>query len=225
MSSPRSRAARARSATPTRARPASLGIARSRSATRYVAPDGRGRGQGRRRVSTRVDGPRRHDIAIDVDRTPPRRAPTRSSWSSYQIACPKYDDAGQGRPGQGVPDLRRQRGGPAGRGAGGRLRAADRRAAHADRRRRSPTITAGGLTRSTAGESGPSGRLGPPGRRPVHVLRATTTTTEHDRRRDRPAAPRPRRRPAPVGDRVFAGAGPGRRRPDPASSWPASRSS
>ena len=98
------RAARARSATPTRARPATSAWRRSRSATR---------------TSPRRPRPRPRSLDESHARRRPRRRQLRLRRStatttaagvypivlvSYQIACPKYSDAGRhGRPGQGLP--------------------------------------------------------------------------------------------------------------------------
>ena len=122
-SSPPSPAATAPSATPTRARSATCRSSRSRSAR-----------------STSPRPPRAPPRSSRPPR-PPRVAPT-STWPStstattteagaypvvllsYLIACQTYEDAGRGRPGQGLPVLHRVRRGPAGRLGGGRLRAA-----------------------------------------------------------------------------------------------------
>ena len=80
---------------------------------RVRRPVRRGGRQGRRGLPARR-GPRRHRHGHrHRPHHRPSRAPTRWCWSSYLIACPTYDDQADGRPGQGLPDLRRQRDGQA----------------------------------------------------------------------------------------------------------------
>ena len=100
---PRSRAARAPSATPTRARPATSASPRSRSATEFDAPSRRGCRARCVAASPRVEGRGDDDMAIDVDRTTTEAGAYPLLLASYLIACPTYDDAGHGRPGQGLP--------------------------------------------------------------------------------------------------------------------------
>ena len=71
-------------------------------------------------------------FAFDLDRTTTAAGTYPIVLVSYQIACSKYADAAQADLVKGFLDLHDQRRRPAGRGAGRRLRAAERRAAHAD---------------------------------------------------------------------------------------------
>ena len=64
-----------------------------------------------------------NDMAVKIDRTTTAAGAYPLMLTSYLIACPTYDER-QGRPGQGLPHLRRQRRGPAGRGRQRRLGAA-----------------------------------------------------------------------------------------------------
>ncbi len=46
-------------------------------------------------------------MAVDLDRTTTEAGAYPVVLLSYLIACQTYDDAGRGRPGQGLPHLRR----------------------------------------------------------------------------------------------------------------------
>ena len=103
---PRSRPARAPSATPTRARPATSAIAAIKVGEEFVAPTAEGAAKVVA-VSPRVEGRGANDMAIEVDRTTTESGAYPLILLSYLIACPTYDDAERGRPGQGLPRLHR----------------------------------------------------------------------------------------------------------------------
>ena len=63
-----------------------------------------------------------NDMAVKIDRTTTAHGAYPLMLTSYLIACPTYD-AAKADAGQGLPDLRGQRRGPAGGGRQRRLRA------------------------------------------------------------------------------------------------------
>ena len=78
------------------------------------------------RDDTRADG----DIVIKVDRTTTESGAYPAILVSYLVVCNTYDTPGQGRPDQGLRDLRHQRRRSVERRHGGRLRADLGRAPH-----------------------------------------------------------------------------------------------
>ncbi len=76
-----------------------------------------------------------YDYAIDIARDTTEAGSYPIILVSYHLACTDLRGPGDRRRGQGVPVLRRQRGGPAGRRRGGRLRTDLRRRPHQGRGR------------------------------------------------------------------------------------------
>ena len=220
-SSPRSATARARSATPTRARPATSARPPSRSASDYVGAERRGCLGRARRVDARSQGrDAATDLAIDVNRTSTdRRASTRSSWSRTRWSAPPTTSQDTADLVKAFGVVRDQRGGPERRRQRRRLRSDHRRPARAgpggdrhDHRQVAPRRPV---------DARPHER--PPGpdlvTRPASVRGQRLMTTD-----DRRSAPT-RLRLAALGDRVFKGLATGCGRRSSCSRWPASRSS
>ena len=95
----------------------------SRSATRSSGrrPRRRPRSSSCRKET---DDPGAHVFTYDLDRTTTEAGAYPIVLVSYAMACTTYDDAAQAAPGQGLPQLRHQRRGSAGRRAERRLGAA-----------------------------------------------------------------------------------------------------